>query len=160
MIRNIRQKTGVPRIVPLWPETVAALREVMAKRPADTLVFRTKYGEPWVRTKMRDNKVIGLDAVAGEFRKIAGPGVGFYALRHTFSTFASELPDVDSKRRIMGHKLRGMDDVYVDHISLERLRTVANHVRSRLLKPKPIGFDLLFCPWVRRLADSLIFFDG
>src|SRR5262245_50449593 len=39
-----RPKTGIPRRVPLWPETVAALREVLAARPkpkpeADGLVF-------------------------------------------------------------------------------------------------------------------------
>ncbi len=51
-----RPKTGVPRRIPLWPETVAALREALAERPApndpahDGLVFITRWGEPWVKT--------------------------------------------------------------------------------------------------------------
>jgi integrase len=50
-----RPKTGVPRRVPLWPETVAALRESIAKRrspssPEHTsTVFITKRGEAWFK---------------------------------------------------------------------------------------------------------------
>jgi hypothetical protein len=29
-----RPKTGIPRRCPLWPETAAAIRELLAKRPA------------------------------------------------------------------------------------------------------------------------------
>src|SRR5262249_26331854 len=48
-----RPKTGVPRRCPLWPETVAALREAIARRPTPKdpsdagLVFLTKYGQSW-----------------------------------------------------------------------------------------------------------------
>ena len=48
-----RPKTGVPRRIPLWPETVAAIKASVAKRPkpldeADAgLVFVTKYGQRW-----------------------------------------------------------------------------------------------------------------
>jgi hypothetical protein len=45
-----RPKTGIPRRCALWPETVAAIRAALAKRPAPKaeadagLVFVTKYG--------------------------------------------------------------------------------------------------------------------
>jgi integrase len=48
-----RRKTGVPRRCPLWPETLAALKEALAKRPKpcdkahDALVFLTKFKRPW-----------------------------------------------------------------------------------------------------------------
>jgi integrase len=50
-----RPKTGIPRRCPLWPETVEALRETLAKRPKPKkeehagLVFVTKYGLPWAK---------------------------------------------------------------------------------------------------------------
>jgi integrase len=88
-----RPKTAIMRHCPLWPETVAALREAIASRPtpkneADAdLVFVTKYGKSWA-----------TDApgtpVGKEFRKLLDEtkifrkGIGFYALRHTFETIA------------------------------------------------------------------------
>src|SRR5262249_37859885 len=50
-----RPKTAIERRIPLWPETVAALREALAERPApkDTahvgLVFITRWGESWAK---------------------------------------------------------------------------------------------------------------
>ena len=51
-----RSKTAVPRRCKLWPETLAALRIAIDRRPkskreeTDGLVFLTKYGVPFVRT--------------------------------------------------------------------------------------------------------------
>jgi integrase len=48
-----RDKTGISRRCPLWPETIAALQEALAKRPHpadrahDELVFLTKFKRPW-----------------------------------------------------------------------------------------------------------------
>jgi hypothetical protein len=47
-----RPKTGISRRCPLWPETVATIRDVQDYRPRpkkeehDGLVFVTKYGLP------------------------------------------------------------------------------------------------------------------
>jgi len=59
-------------------------------------------------------------------------GTGFYALRHTFRTLADEVKDQHAIHRIMGHTIPGMSGIYVEEISLDRLRAVVNHVRSRL----------------------------
>jgi integrase len=52
-----RPKTGIPRRCLLWPETVAALRNALARRPAPKseedagLFFITKYGLSWHKDK-------------------------------------------------------------------------------------------------------------
>jgi integrase len=145
-----RPKTGVERIVPLWPATLEALRQSVACRPsatspeADRLVFLTTFGQPWVRETIHraaDNsieKVVNLDAINHAFTKLLQKlglkrkGVGFYALRHTFRTWADEVRDQHAIHRIMGHTIPGMAGIYVEEISLDRLRAVVNHVRSKL----------------------------
>lgn len=72
MIDFPRPKTGIPRRCPLWPETVSALREALAKRPepkdpADAgLVFLTKYGLTWA-------KDTADQTLAKEFGKLLRP---------------------------------------------------------------------------------------
>lgn len=145
-----RPKTGIQRVVPLWPETTAALRAVAAHRPtpadddAQGLVFLTTFGRPWLRECVhRDEagtitKVIPVDAVGQEFDKLLRKldlkrkGLGFYALRHTFRTWADEMNDQHAIHRIMGHAVPGMSGIYVQEIGLDRLRAVVAHVRQKL----------------------------
>jgi len=145
-----RPKTGIERVVPLWPETLEALHQTIDKRPtaanteAAKLVFLTVFGKPWVReivhrsTDSSIEKVVPLDAIGHEFSKLISrlaikrKGVGFYALRHTFRTWADEVRDQHAIHRIMGHTIPGMSGIYVEEISLDRLRAVVNHVRSKL----------------------------
>jgi integrase len=152
-----RPKTGIERVVPLWPETLEALRKSIAKRPqpvdeeARNLVFVTTFGRPWIRGKihLRDNnsikKIVPFDGVNQEFDKILTKlnlnrkGISFYALRHTFRTWADESRDQHAIHRIMGHIIPGMSGVYVEEISLDRLRAVVNHVRAKLFPCAAIG---------------------
>ena len=148
-----RPKTGIDRRVPLWPETVAAIREALAKRPAPKakadrgLVFVTKYGQPWVRIspvwKTEDDKVKGgvpLDAVGNEFckllkaTKLKRPRLGFYALRHTLETIGGETKDQVALDAIMGHARDDMASVYRERISDDRLKAVTDHVRAWLFQ--------------------------
>jgi integrase len=147
-----RPKTGVDRKAKLWPETVAAIRSVLAKRrePKDPahadLVFLTKYGAPWctVRTEEQEDgtlKIVADDSVSKETRKILnGLGINghrnFYALRHTFRTIADESRDQPAVDHIMGHARDDMASVYRERISDDRLAAVANHVRQWLLANK------------------------
>jgi len=138
-----RVKTGIPRRCPLWPETVAAIRETLANRPepkaaADAgLVFITKYGSAWVQT-----------AVTHEVGKLlARLGINghrnFYALRHTFRTEADASRDQPAVDHLMGHSRDDMASVYRERIGDDRLRAVAEHVRSWLFakqaKPEATG---------------------
>jgi integrase len=133
-----RVKTGLPRKCPLWPETIAALREALAKRPEPKdpsdigLFFVTKYGERWAKAD-NDNPVSKetrklLDAIGINGRK----GLGFYTLRHVFRTVADESKDQPAVDFIMGHEVVHMSSVYRETISDARLKAVAEHVRGWL----------------------------
>jgi integrase len=153
-----RPKTAIERRCPLWPETIEAIREAMARRPKpksrehDDLIFITKYGLPWA-------KETSTNPVTQEFRKLVDavdtaaaydakkrrrkapaklyrPGVAFYALRHTFETIAGESRDQVAVNHIMGHADNTMAGVYRERISDERLRDVANVVRRWLFPEK------------------------
>lgn len=147
-----RPKTGIPRRFPLWPETAAALRAVLAarKEPKDKadagLVFVTKYGAAWHRdTGALGNRPISLET--GKLLKklsINGrKGLGFYTLRHVFRTVADEVKDQPACDFIMGHEIPHMSSVYRESISDARLRAVANHVHDWLFPPtKPAAAGL------------------
>jgi integrase len=127
-----RPKTGINRRCPLWPETVEALKEALARRPnpkepADAgLVFTTSRGGSWHK-KIEDNPI------SKEMRKLLDSlGINgcrnFYALRHTFETIGGEAKDQVAVDHIMGHAREDMATVYRERISDERLRAVTDHV--------------------------------
>ena len=147
-----RPKTGIERIVPLWPETIEAVRESLKNRPNPAtegyqdLLFLTPEGTPWVRQyvhhpsgdEMQTVNTMVADILGMRFRTLIRKlgfkrkGLGFYALRHTFRTWADEVKDQHAIHRIMGHVIPGMSGVYVEAISLERLRAVTDQVRQKL----------------------------
>jgi len=150
-----RPKTGVARRFPLWPETMEALRQVLAaRRPAqdvedDGLVFLTSRGRPWAK-ETKDNPI------AAEFHKLlARAGVpngrGFCCLRHVFRTVADESMDQPAIDHIMGHARDDMASHYRERIADDRLRRVVDHVRMWLFgqparepvvaEPAAIAFD-------------------
>jgi integrase len=132
-----RPKTAIERRCPLWPETVEAIQEAINQRPKVKqdqyvdLVFITKFGQPWA-------KDIADSPVTKEFRKLLDelklhrPGLGFYALRHTFETIGGESCDQVAVNHIMGHADSSMAAVYRERISDDRLRKVAVHVHDWL----------------------------
>lgn len=146
-----RPKTGIPRRCPLWPETVAAIREALdkrpkAKNPADAkLLFVTKYGGKWATANVGDTdpdtgetKISVDDPVSKEFaklirgKKLHRPGLGFYALRHGFETVAGDAKDQVAVDSIMGHAGDDMASLYRERISDERLKAVTDHVHKWL----------------------------
>lgn len=145
-----RPKTAVRRVVPLWPETVAALRAMLnserrkpASKEAEALVFRTERGLPLVRQLLRRQdaeikKVTYVDRLGDWFDALLNDlgmkrfGLGFYTLRHTFRTWADDAGDQHAIHRIMGHSIPGMSGMYIEEISLQRLWRVVDHVRRKL----------------------------
>lgn len=131
-----RPKTGITRRCPLWPETVAAIREAMTKRPEskgkESLVFVTKQGSSWHK-----HATFSDNPISKEMRKLLDSlGINghrnFYALRHTFETIGGEAKDQVAVDHIMGHARDDMASVYRERISDARLKAVTDHVRDWL----------------------------
>jgi integrase len=138
MIDFARPKSGIARRCCLWPETIAALHEALAKRPAPKkekhagLVFLTRCGDSW-HTGTPDGP---LSRETGKLlRKLGINGrkrLGFYTLRHTFRTVADESRDQPAVDYIMGHEVPHMSTIYRETISDQRLKNVAAIVRTWL----------------------------
>jgi integrase len=131
-----RPKTGTLRRCPLWPETVAAVRDWLTQRPFpkaptdEPLVFLSRTGRTWVR-ESSDNPV--STETRKLLRKLGINGTrNFYALRHTFETVAGESRDQVAVDAIMGHVDSSMAGEYRECISDERLVAVTNHVHTWL----------------------------
>lgn len=132
-IRFARPKTGVDRKIPLWPETIDAIRDWLTVRPepadpghADLLFITYKRGS-WLDNGV--NRALShefgklLDSIGSNGRR------GFYCLRHTFQTQGDESGDFIAVRKIMGHVTADIADVYRERVSDQRLRKVTEHVR-------------------------------
>jgi integrase len=143
-VRFPRPKTGIDRRAPLWPETITALKEAIAKRPEPAvaedagLVFLTRRGARWVHHKEHDDgRVVFTDGVGQEFRKLLvnlrlKKRGSFYNLRHTFRTEATAVNDRDAADLVMGHVDSTMAANYVERFPESRLHAVVNAVRCWL----------------------------
>jgi integrase len=136
-VRFPRPKTGIDRSVPLWPETVKAIRDWLKHRPAPKdpadagVLFITYKRGRWDgedgRSLPHEMRKL-LDRLGIDGRR------GFYCLRHTFQTIADECGDFIAVRKIMGHATSDIGDAYRERISDERLRKVTDFVRARLFR--------------------------
>ena len=135
-----RPKTGVPRRCPLWTDTGNALKKFLQRRPKpkneahENLVFITKYGRSWIKENS-DRPISKETAKLLKKLRIHRPGLGFYALRHTFETIGGESIDQVAVDHIMGHSRDDMASVYRERISDDRLLAVVEHVRQWLFSP-------------------------
>lgn len=136
-----RPKTAVRRRIPLWPETIDAIREWLPLRPkakelADAgLLFLTCRGTRWVKLNANGQHT---DSLGQEFNKVLNrldlkrSRLGFYGLRHTFETIAGETADQVAVDAVMGHKRDDMAAHYRERIGDDRLIAVVAHVRNWL----------------------------
>jgi integrase len=123
----------------LWPETIRAIKDVIAERPAVDIpnLFLTRFEGPWVHGR--------TDAIQKQFSKLMqahgiAPDIrhaGFYALRHCFSTIGNQTGDRDAVKSITGHKDKDMLARYVHGLPpMKRRLAVVNHVRRWLFGGK------------------------
>jgi len=141
-VRFLRGKTGIERNLPLWPETMQALKEIPKK---GELVFYTRGGNPWVRAirskeEGGNEKYTKDDAVTKEFSKLmkkarikAPKGVGFYTLRRTAATLAANSGDPFAVQKLLGHSDIKMASTYVQNIS-EQTDRVINNSRKTIVE--------------------------
>lgn len=137
-----RGKTGVNRNLPLWPETIEALRKIPK---SGDLVFYTSRGNTWVRMiestdKHGNTKRVKDDAVTKEFSKLlkktnlkTEKGVGFYTLRRTAATLAARSGDPFAVQKLLGHADLKMASVYVQDVS-EQTDRVINNTRKLIIQ--------------------------
>jgi integrase len=136
-----REKTGMPRRCPLWPETVQAVRDALAGRreprdPTDAgLVFVTRTGQAWHTDTTESPISYEVGKLLRKLHINGRTGLGFYTLRHSFRTAADAAKDQPAADFIMGHEVAHMSSVYRETISDERLKAVADHVRAWLYAP-------------------------
>ena len=133
-----REKTGMPRRIPLWPETVTAVRNAIKSRVAHKdpeaaeLLFIGARGEDYVG-RHKGSRV--ATEFAGLLKAAKIEGRSFYDLRRTFQTIAEEKShDLVAVKAIMGHAPAAgdMSAVYRQRVTDERLRAVADGVRGWL----------------------------
>jgi len=139
-----RPKTGIHRRCPIWPETIVAVRNVLAKRKQpkekahEGLVFITAVGGSFAKES-------GDNPIAKEFAKLVKAqglqqhGRGFYSLRHTFRTIADGSRDQPAVDSIMGHADESMAARYRERIDDARLKSVADFVHGWLFAKPEAG---------------------
>jgi len=132
-----REKTGVSRRIPLWPETVKAIADARAcrpepKDPADAgLLFIGPRGQGYLGRRSGER-------VAQDWKRVlkrAGvSGRTFYDLRRSFETIAGDTGDQVAVDTVMGHAPPSGDmaSVYRQRVADDRLRAVVEHVRQWL----------------------------
>ena len=141
-IRSGRTKTGILRNLPLWPETVNALRALPRR---NARVFNTRYGNAYVRFKKSTDETglvrfVKCDNVTAQFSRLMnkagvnkGDGVGFYSLRRTAATLAARSGDPFAVQSLLGHADLRMATAYVQDIS-EQTDQVVNNSRKVVVR--------------------------
>ncbi|KKS44691.1 MAG: hypothetical protein A2Y13_02365 [Planctomycetes bacterium GWC2_45_44] len=130
-----RKKTGILRDLPLWPETIAALKKTPRK---GHLVFYTSRGNPYIQTLLKADgdgsvKYTTLNTITTKFSRLikksgfdVPKGTGFYSLRRTAATIAARSGDPFAVQRLLGHADLQMATRYVQDVSAQTDRVIEN----------------------------------
>ena len=131
---KVRAKNSAKvRTIPLWPETLAALREVDEKRPKPrystdaNLFFLTRNRKQWSQWSL-SQEIFKLKKP--EKLGINKPGIGFNSFRHVIETFGGT--DQVAIDWLMGHIDKSVAVRYRDGVPRERIQDVLVNVRRWL----------------------------
>ena len=134
-VKLARNKTKISRNLPLWPETIKALKEIPR---SGALVCTTSKDHPSIRTTATTNdngepKYIIDNRISTKFsrpmRKVgikAPKGTGFYTLRRTADTMEARSGDPFADQRLLGHVDLTMATRYVQDVSEQTDRVIEN----------------------------------
>ena len=134
-VRLARNKTGVRRNFPLWPETIQALKELPR---SGQLVFYTSQGHPWVTTVVKtksngERKYTPVNRVTPTFSRLmkkvrmqVPKGTGLCSVRRTAATMAARSGDPFAVQRLLGHVDLTMATRYVQDVSEQTDRVIEN----------------------------------
>jgi integrase len=155
-IHTDRSKTLVPRVIPLWPETLEAMRKSRATRaePADAKwshrFFLTRRGYPLVfeqlkpgNAKLKRSDTIknwfylmmnGDKARAAKVPHLKRRGAGAYTLRSIFTTLTlGHGGDANLEAVILGQQFgRPVLEFYIRGTEREKLVALVDHVHKQL----------------------------
>jgi integrase len=141
-----RPKTGIDRRVPLWTETVQAIRDYLKirRRPRDEadsgMLFINQRGQAMTVTKNSSWRVSGEMARLLQELYLHQLGVGFYALRHTFATVGGGAKDRIAVKALLGHVSSDvLGEFYEEELEDgdRRLLAVTDYVRNWLFADAP-----------------------
>jgi hypothetical protein len=133
---KMQNRKPIDRACVLWPETLAALSSI--RQPGSALFFHGERGTDF-RSDVWGHHFSDLCAAV----KIPRRGPGW--IRHWFRTIADECGDPHATCRIMGHRLPGMAETYIDAIEHVRLQRITDHVRKALIHlecPAGEGYEI------------------
>lgn len=134
-VKLARKKTGILRDLPLWSETIEAIKKIPKK---GKLVFYTSRGNPFIRTVLKpdingNGKYATQNSITRKFSRLlkkAGlnvpKGTGFYTLRRTAATIAARSGDPFAVQRLLGHADLQMATRYVQDVSKQTDRVIEN----------------------------------
>ena len=137
-----RTKTNIGRNLPLWKETIEALKMLPH---FNERIFNTSKGNKYVRVEVKQTsdgttKMVSLNSVTKEFSRLLEniditieKGVGFYTLRRTAATMAARSGDPFAVQKLLGHADLKMASVYVQDVS-EQTDKVINNSRKLILE--------------------------
>ncbi len=136
-LRYPRAKTAIGRNIPLWPETIDSIRQVLTARPepADPEDAGLLFIGPRGKSYVGKHKGYRVTAETTRVLKKAGiEGRTFYDHRRTFLTVAEGARDLVAVQAIMGHAPASGDmaAIYRQRVDDERLIAVTDHVHKWL----------------------------
>ena len=121
------------RLCPLWPETVAELRELLHRQPRgdDESVFVSRYGRPLGASGVRFKLAGYVAAAAKAFPSLARKRVTPHTFRHSAAvSLVSAGNDVTVIRDWLGHASLDTTNLYAQ-ANLETKRRALQDIRSR-----------------------------
>ncbi|KAA5540281.1 tyrosine-type recombinase/integrase [Roseiconus nitratireducens] len=131
-----REKTATKRRVPLWAETIQAIRDTIESHPGGSdYLFVGNRGRDYI-----DYNRTGNNRISGAFKPVLKSvglpetGRGFYCFRRTFETQAEACGDIIAVKHVMGH-IPGENDMsarYRQRVVDKRLRRVVETVHGWL----------------------------